>query len=168
MTGVQTCALPILFAKYVIDEAIPRRSLKLALAAAAVFLVVMLVRMALWFWAMTLVYRVQQAVVFDLRVQSFSHLQRLCLRFHSRFPSGFLYERVFGNSINTLGNFMQGVFTQLVTYVVGLVFSLGFCLQLNVPLTGVILAGAIGYVLAASGLRSSLTLAVGSILIVDY
>lgn len=145
-------ALQPLFAKYVIDEAIPRRSLKLALAAAAVFLAVMFVRMALWFWAMTLVYRVQQAVVFDLRVQSFSHLQRLCLRFHSRFPSGFLYERVFGNSINTLGNFMQGVFTQLVTYVVGLVFSLGFCLHLNRPLTGVILAGGIGYVMAARAL----------------
>ncbi len=145
-------ALQPLFAKYVIDEAIPQHSFRLALAAAAVFLLVMFVRMALWFWAMTLVYRVQQAVVFDLRVQSFSHLQRLCMRFHSRFPSGFLYERVFGNSINTLGTFMQVVFTQLVTYVVGLIFSLVFCLQLNVPLTGVILAGGIGYVLAARGL----------------
>jgi len=37
-------ALQPLFAKYVIDEAIPRRSLTLALAAAAVFLLVMFVR----------------------------------------------------------------------------------------------------------------------------
>lgn len=145
-------ALQPLFPKYVIDEAIPRHSLGLALAATAAFLAVMLVRMALWFWAMRLVYRVQLAVVFDLRAQSFSHLQRMCLRFHSRFPSGFLYERVFGNSINTLGNFTQVLFSQLVTYLVGLVFSLGFCLHLNVPLTGVIVAGGIGYVVAAKGL----------------
>lgn len=145
-------ALQPLFAKYVIDEAIPQRSLRLALAAAGVFLAVMFIRMAFWFWAMTVVYRIQQAIVFELRATSFAHLQRLCLRFHSQFPSGFLYERVFGNSINTLGNFMQVVFSQLVTYAVGLVFSLGFCLYLSPVLTVVILAGGIGYVMAARAL----------------
>lgn len=145
-------ALQPLFAKYVIDEAIPQRSLRLALLAAGVFLAVMFVRMALWFWAMTIVYRIQQDVVFELRATSFAHLQKLCLRFHSQFPSGFIYERVFGNSINTLGNFMQAIFTQLVTYAVGLVFSLGFCLYLSPALTMVILAGGIGYVIAARAL----------------
>ncbi|MEI6971834.1 MAG: ABC transporter ATP-binding protein [bacterium] len=142
-------AMQPLFAKYVIDEAIPKRSLRLALIAAAVFLVVMFVRMAVWFWAMRIVYRIQQSVVFELRATSFSHLQRLCLRFHSQFPSGFLYERVFGNSINSLGSFMQIVFTQLVTYAVGLAFSLWFCLYLSPLLTLVIVTGGVGYVLAA-------------------
>jgi ABC-type multidrug transport system fused ATPase/permease subunit len=105
--------------------------------------------MSLWFWAMTLVYRVQQSIVFELRLLSFAHLQQLCLRFHSQFPSGFLYERVFGNSINTLGGFMQMIFAQLVLYIVGLLFSLGFCLYLSPALTGIILAGTIGYVMAA-------------------
>lgn len=142
-------ALQPLFAKYIIDVAIPRQDLRLALVAAGVFLAVMFVRMSLWFWAMKMVYRIQQSVVFDLRATSFAHLQRLCLRFHSKFPSGFLYERVFGNSINTLGNFMQIIFTQLVIYAVGLSFSLWFCLYLSPSLTAVILAGGIGYVLAA-------------------
>jgi len=142
-------ALVPLFPKYVIDEAIPQKSLKLALAAAGVFLAVMFVRMILWFYAMTLVYRTQQSIVFELRALSFSHLQGLCLRFHNQFPSGFIYERVFGNSINTLGNFMQIVFSQLVVYVVGFIFSLGFCLYLSPLLTVVILAGTIGYVAAA-------------------
>lgn len=145
-------ALQPLFAKYVIDEAIPRQSLRLALAASGMFLAVMFVRMALWFWAMMLVYRIQQDLIFELRTTSFAHLQKLCQRFHSQFPTGFLYERVFGNSINTLGNFMQAVFTQLVTYAVGLVFSLGFCLYLSPVLTVVILAGGIGYVMAAQAL----------------
>ena len=142
-------ALQPLFAKYVIDVAIPQRSLHLALLAAGAFLAVMLVRMVLWFWAMTVVYRVQQGIVFELRATSFAHLQSLCLRFHSQFPSGYIYERVFGNSINTLGNFMQVVFSQLVVYVVGLAFSLWFCLYLSPVLTVVILAGAVGYVVAA-------------------
>jgi subfamily B ATP-binding cassette protein MsbA len=142
-------ALQPLLAKYIIDVAIPARSVQLALIAAGVFLAVMFARMALWFCAMLLVYRSQQAMVFELRTTSFAHLQRLCLRFHGQFPSGFIYERVFGNSINTLSNVMQGVFTTLVTYAVGLLFSLGFCLYLSPTLTVVILAGGIGFVMAA-------------------
>ena len=145
-------ALQPLFAKYVIDVAIPQRSLSLALLAAGVFLMVMLLRMTLWFWAMTVVYRIQQAIVFELRATSFAHLQSLCLRFHSQFPSGYIYERVFGNSINSLGSFMQVVFSQLVVYVVGLAFSLWFCLYLSPSLTLVILTGAVGYVVAARAL----------------
>jgi ABC-type multidrug transport system fused ATPase/permease subunit len=148
LVGVAVALQP-LFAKYVIDEAIPQRSIRLALMAAGVFLVVMFVRMALWFWAMTIVYRTNQAIVFKLRTTSFAHLQRLCVRFHNQFPSGFIYERVFGNSINTLGNFMQVVFSQLVTYVVGLIFSLGVCFYLSPLLTLVILGGTVGYVAAA-------------------
>ncbi|MFZ4779241.1 MAG: ABC transporter transmembrane domain-containing protein, partial [Terrimicrobiaceae bacterium] len=143
-------ALQPLFAKYVIDIAIPQKNIRLALMAASVFLLVMFVRMALWFWAMTVVYHTQQKVIFALRVSSFAHLQSLSLRFHNQFPSGFLYERVFGNSINTLGNFIQIVFSQLAVYVVGLIFSLGFCLYLSPVLTLVILGGAIGYVIVAN------------------
>lgn len=142
-------ALQPLFAKYVIDEAIPRKSLPLAIAAAGVFIFIMFTRMSLWFWAMTMVYRIQQAIVFELRATSFAHLQKLCLRFHSQFPSGFLYERVFGNSINMLGNFMQVLFSRLITYIAGLLFSLGFCLYLSPLLTFVIMTGAISYVIAA-------------------
>lgn len=142
-------ALQPLFPKFIIDEAIPQHSLRLALLAAGVFLVVMFVRMAIWFWAMTMVYKIQLSVLYELRAMSFAHLQQLCLRFYSQFPSGFLYERVFGNSINTLGTVMMMVFTQLVTFVVGLIFSLGFCLYLSPVLTVVILAGGIGYVMAA-------------------
>jgi ABC-type transport system involved in cytochrome bd biosynthesis fused ATPase/permease subunit len=40
------------------------------------------------------VYRVQQAIVFELRSNNFSHLQKLCLCFHSQFHLGFLYDRV--------------------------------------------------------------------------
>jgi len=149
LVGLAVAVQP-LFAKYVIDDAIPQKSIRLVLLAAVVFLMVMFVRMILWFWAMTLVYHTQQKVVFELRASSFAHLQSLCMSFYNQFPSGFIYERVFGNSINTLSNFMQVVFSQLVVYVVGLVFSLGFCLYLSPVLTLVILAGAIGYVVVAN------------------
>ncbi len=146
--GLAVAVVP-LFPKYVIDQAIPQASLKLLLAAAGAYVAAMFMRMILWYIAMSQVFRVQQAIVFDLRTQGFMHLQHLCQRFHSQYPTGFLYERVFGNSINTLGSFMQVVFQQLAVYVSGLLFSLGFCLYLSPPLTLVIIGGAVGYVIAA-------------------
>jgi ABC-type multidrug transport system fused ATPase/permease subunit len=149
--GLAVAVTP-LFPKFIIDKAIPQHSLKLALVAAGIFLSAMFLRMVLWYIGMRQVYLVQQQIVFELRTRSFMHLQHLCQRFHSQYPTGFLYERVFGNSINSLGNFMQMVFQQLAVYVSGLIFSLGFCLYLSPPLTLIIILGAIGYVVAARSL----------------
>jgi len=151
LVGLAVSVMP-LFPKYIIDEAIPKKDFKLALIIAGVFVASQLLRMGLWFFAMFHVFSIQQNIIFELRSMSFGHLQKLCLRFHNKYPSGFLYERVFGNSINNLGAFMQVVFQQLTTQVAGLVFSLGFCLYLSPPLTCVILVGAIGYVIAARSL----------------
>ncbi|MFA6294351.1 MAG: ABC transporter ATP-binding protein [Victivallales bacterium] len=148
LVGLAVSVVP-LFPKYIIDEAIPKKDLKLALVFAGLFIISQFLRMGLWFFAMSRIFRIQQSIIFELRSMSFGHLQKLCLRFHKKYPSGFLYERIFGNSINNLGAFMQTVFQQLTTQVAGLIFSLGFCLYLSPPLTCVILVGAIGYVIAA-------------------
>ncbi|MBS1371745.1 MAG: ABC transporter ATP-binding protein [Lentisphaeria bacterium] len=152
LVGAAFAAVP-LFPKYVIDTAIRTHGrgegICYALAAAAVFLVVECGRTVLWYFAMSNVYLIQQSVVFKLRAESFSHLQRLCLSFHSKFPSGFLYERVFGNSINALGTFIQTFMQQFATFVTGLFFSLFVCLYLSWQLTLVIIAGAACYVYVA-------------------
>jgi len=155
LVGLEESLHP-LFGKYVIDVAIPERSMGLALAAAGIFVVTMFVRMGFWYMAMRLVYRTQQDTIFALRSAGFAHLQRLCMRFHGQFTSGFLYERVFGNSINTLGAFMQSVYAMLVTNIVGLAFSLGFCIYLSPLLTAVILSGCIFYVVTAKLLSTRL------------
>lgn len=149
--GLAVAVVP-LFPKYVIDKGIPSGRLGLILGAAGLFLLAMLIRMTFWYLAMRRVYHVQQSIVRELRRLSFHQLQHLSLSFHSQYPSGFLYERVFGNSINVLGSFLTSVFQNLTTYIVGMLFSLGFCLYLSVPLTLVILAGAAGYVFTARGL----------------
>lgn len=153
VVGMAVAVVP-LFPKYVIDTGIPSRRLSLILSAAGLFLLVMLVRMAFWYLAMRHVYHVQQQIVRELRSRSFRHLQSLEQSFHSRYPSGFLYERVFGNSINVLGAFLTALFQNLATYVVGMIFSLGFCLYFSPLLTLVILAGAAGYVFTARRLST--------------
>ena len=51
LAGIAVALMP-LFPKYVIDTAIPARSMKLALIAAAIFVVVQFCRMGLWYIAM--------------------------------------------------------------------------------------------------------------------
>ncbi len=155
LVGMAVAVMP-LFPKYVIDVVIPQRMIVKAVAAGGCYILVMYVRMGLWFAAMRQVYFVQQSIIRDLRKISFQHLQHLSLNFHNQYPSGFLYERVFGNSINTLGGFLAAVFQQLATYAVGLLFSLGFCLYLSPPLTAVIVVGALGYVVAARRLSKTI------------
>ncbi len=138
-----------LFPKYVIDVALVRGSLKLVLLAGGVFLFTQLFRMALWFRAMRLMLWLRESVLFDLRAREFGHLQRMCLRFHHRYPSGYLYEQVFGRSIQSVGQVISILFQQLAWQSSGLVLSLIFCLKLNVPMTGMILLGACGFVVAS-------------------
>jgi ABC-type multidrug transport system fused ATPase/permease subunit len=155
IVGLAVAVAP-LFPKYVIDVAIPERRVALALAAGGAFLLVQFIRMGLWYGAVLLVYRMQQKIVFELRSLAFSHLQHLCMRFHHQYPSGFLYERVFGNSINGIAGFLQTIFQNLTTYLVGLIFSLAFCLYLSPALTAVILIGALGYAFAAQRLSKTI------------
>lgn len=148
LAGVAVALMP-LFPKYVIDTAIPAKNMMLAVIAAVIFVAVQFSRMGLWYIAMRGIYRVQQSVVFKLRARSFGHLQHLCLSFHSRFPSGFLYERVFGSSINALGTFIQTVMQTLSLHVTGLFFSIIVCFYFSWSLTLVIVFGAVCYVFTA-------------------
>ena len=135
-----------LLTKYIIDVALPRKDMRLALFAVLLFLGTQIVRMVAWYVSQIFVLWIREDVVFQLRSQGFRHLQRLCMRFHNRYPSGFLHDRVFERSICGIGVFLGALFTNLTVYASGLIFALAACLYLSVPMTLVILVGACGYV----------------------
>jgi len=144
LVGVAVAVMP-LFPKYVIDTAIPQHSLRLAFAAMGVFVAVQFTRMLVWYVAMQVSLGFREDLVFHLRLQSFQHVQRLCLRFHLKYPSGLLHDRVFNRSIGAARDFVNTIFRTLVVNIVGLVFGLFFCVRLNLPMTGIVLGGAISY-----------------------
>jgi ABC-type multidrug transport system fused ATPase/permease subunit len=148
IVGLAVAVGPLL-GKYIIDFAIARRSMGLALAIGGVFLATQLARMGIWYAAQRIVLRIKELILYQLRSDGFAHLQGLCLHFHNKYPSGFLYDRIFGSSINTLGAFLQSFFQQFAVYIAGLVFSLALCLWMSPPLTGVIVLGAAGYIVAS-------------------
>jgi len=149
LVGLVGCAVAVgpLLTKYILDVVLPRRDLRLAVYAALLFLGIQAMRMTAWYISQIFVLWIREDVVYQLRSQGFRQLQRLCMRFHNRYPSGFLHDRVFERSICGIGVFLGALFTNLTVYASGLLFALGACLYLSVPMTLVILAGAAGYVL---------------------
>lgn len=138
-----------LFSKQLIDRAIPAQDLHLAVLIAGGFLATHFVRIAIWYLAMRQILLTQEKITFALRTRGFGHLQRLSLKFHNKYPSGFLYQSIFGMAINAVGGCMQTVFKQLSLYITAIVISLISCLSLSIPMTGVVLLGSCGYVLIA-------------------
>ena len=155
IVGLAVAIMPM-YPKVIIDTAIPQRDIRLILIVSAVFLVCQFLRMLLWYWSMGRILWIKESTLLALRLKSFQCLQCLCLRFHSKYPSGFLYEQVFGRSINSIGMLLVGVFNQLTVYLASAVFSLAFCLILSVPMTMLIIAGAAGYVVTARKLSPAI------------
>lgn len=135
-----------LFSKELIDRAIPEKNIRLAMMIAGAFLLTHLIRISIWYLAMRQILLVQEQITYNLRTRGFGHLQRLSLKFHSRYPSGFLFQSIFGMAINTVGGCMQTVFKQLSLYITAIAISLTSCLYLSVPMTLVVLLGSCGYV----------------------
>jgi subfamily B ATP-binding cassette protein MsbA len=138
-----------LFSKLLIDSAIPQRSMRLTIIIAGGFLLTQLVRTSIWYLAMRQILLSQEKITYALRTKGFQHLQRLSLRFHNKYPSGFLYQSIFGTAINTVGGCMQTVFKQLSLYITAITISLVACFLLSPPMTLVVLLGSCGYVAIA-------------------
>ena len=138
-----------LFSKFLFDSAIPQRSMKLAVIIAGGFLLTQFIRISIWYLAMRQILLSQEKITYALRTKGFQHLQRLSLKFHSKYPSGFLYQSIFGTAINAVGGCMQAVFKQLSLYITAITISLIACLLLSPAMTLVVLIGSCGYVVIA-------------------
>src|SRR5215216_3065899 len=111
--------VPPYLTKTVIDVYIPARDLSGLGFIAAIFLATLVTSFALEYaqtWTMQLI---GQQIMFDLRMQIFSHLQRLDLRFYDRNPVGRLMTRV-----TTDVDVLNELFTSGVVSVFGDVFTL--------------------------------------------
>src|SRR5215216_2394533 len=111
--------VPPYLTKTVIDVYIPARDLSGLGFIAAIFLATLVTSFPLEYaqtWTMQLI---GQQIMFDLRMQIFSHLQRLDLRFYDRNPVGRLMTRV-----TTDVDVLNELFTSGVVSVFGDVFTL--------------------------------------------
>jgi ATP-binding cassette subfamily B multidrug efflux pump len=110
---------PPYLTKVVIDDYIPARDLSGLGSVALLFLITLLASFALEYvqtWTMQMT---GQRIMFDLRMQVYSHLQRLDLRFYDRNPVGRMMTRV-----TTDVDALNDLFTSGVVSIFGDVFTL--------------------------------------------
>ena len=106
--GVIQVAGPLL-TRRVIDVAVPARDLGIVVACTALFLILLLAEFALSYAQTWLTSLLGQRVMRDIRMQIFTHLQRLSVSFFDRNPAGRLITRV-TSDVETLNElFTSGV-----------------------------------------------------------
>ena len=98
-----------LLTRRVIDVAVPARDVSIVVICTALFLVLLLVEFALSYAQTWLTSLLGQRVMRDIRMQIFTHLQRLSVSFFDRNPAGRLITRV-TSDVETLNElFTSGV-----------------------------------------------------------
>lgn len=148
ITSLGVALMPLL-PKIILDVAVAKKLPWVAFAAAGGFLGIALLRMMAFYFSTVIMLFVGEEVVFRMRQRGFRHIQRLCLRFHSRYPSGAIYNRVFENAICQIGMFFRAVFSNIVVWITSLLFSLVVCIWLSPLMAVLVLGGAVGYVVVA-------------------
>ncbi len=111
--------MPPYLTKLVIDRYIPARDVRGLTLVAIVYLTVLTGSFALDYVQTWLLQLTGQRIMFDLRMQIYTHLQRLDLRFYDRNPVGRLMTRV-----TTDVDVLNDLFTSGVVSVCGDVFTL--------------------------------------------
>ncbi|MBO8126941.1 MAG: ABC transporter ATP-binding protein [Firmicutes bacterium] len=102
------------FSKYVVDEAIPRKDLGLVIKAIAGISLASLAIAGLSYLRTYLMSVVSQSVVYDLRKQVYSHLQRMDMAFFDRQRTGDLMSRII-EDVNALQRLLTYSAMELVT-----------------------------------------------------
>lgn len=123
-----------LFAKLVIDEAIPGKNVALLIGLAAGLFVLQVIRFVVGYSHGFLVSYIGQRTVFDIRRALFDHLQLLHLSFYEKKKTGSLVNRVIYDA-QTIQQFINTAFTTISNSLVSVIIALGIMALLNWRLT---------------------------------
>ncbi len=128
--GSSVAQLAPQFARYVIDVAIPRGSVRLFLWIGLAMLGYYLVREALQFVSMYFSYALTQRVIHDLRRRVYGHLLRLPMARFTQERSGSLVSRVVSD-VNALESMIQAGASRILGRMFGIVVVLAILFTMN-------------------------------------
>lgn len=123
-----------LFAKLVIDEAIPGKNIGLLVGLAVSLFLLQLVRFFVGFGHDYLINYIGQRTIFDIRKALFHHLQLLHLAFYERKRTASLVNRVIHDAA-AIQQFINTAFSSIANSLVSLIIALAIMAILNLPLT---------------------------------
>ncbi|WP_338770634.1 ABC transporter ATP-binding protein [Nocardia vulneris] len=90
--------------------------------------------------------RLSQSVLFDLRVRSFTHMQRLSVAFHEKYTSGKVVARLTGD-IETLQELLESALNQALSAILSVLTIAVLLIYLNLTLAAIVLIGFVPLVL---------------------
>ncbi|MBF6129072.1 ABC transporter ATP-binding protein [Nocardia brasiliensis] len=90
--------------------------------------------------------RLSQSVLFDLRVRSFTHMQRLSVAFHEKYTSGKVVARLTGD-IETLQELLESALNQALSAILSVLTIAVLLIYLNLTLAAIVLLGFVPLVL---------------------
>jgi len=123
-----------LFAKLIIDEAIPAKNTGLLIGLAITLFVLQVIRFAIGYGHSFLVTYIGQRAIFDIRRHLFDHLQLLHLSFYERKKTGSLVNRVIYDA-QTIQQFINTALAAISNSFVAVIMSLTIMAFLNWRIT---------------------------------
>lgn len=145
-----------LFAKLIIDEAIPGKNTALLIGLATSLFILQIMRFVIGYGHEFLMNYVGQRTVFDIRRALFHHLQLLHLAFYEKKKTASLVNRVIYDA-STVQQFINTAFRSIANSLVSLAVALGIMSLLNWKLTLFCIASLPVYFLVIHLFRKKLT-----------
>lgn len=150
--GVLASTVSPYIMKIVFDEAIPQKDYHLLFLCGGGFLGAVLVSMLVTRFRLKHLIHVGQSVIYDIRRDLFSHLQKLPLVYFDTRPQGKVLIRV-TNYVNSVADMFTNSIVSLVVDIVSLAAVIGFMLAIDVKLTLVAMCGVPVLCLVMAALR---------------
>lgn len=149
VTGIAVAVQPLLI-KWIVDEGILRKGtdgalldvttrLHWALGFSAAFIVLGVLRVAIWRFGYVRMITTIESLLFDLRTRFFRHIQHLCLRFHDKVGSGELFNYIMGSPMQSLKTFLQQGAMFIPYQIVSWIIALATLAWFNLTMTGITL-----------------------------
>jgi len=128
------------FSRMALDVAIPEKRIPMLVLLTLGFAGCIAGSIALSIWRQRIMAVVGQAIIHDIRIDLFEHLQRLSFNYYDSRPHGKILTRVV-QYVNNVSNILSNGILNFILELFNLIFITVFMFATSVPLSFVILAG---------------------------
>ncbi len=139
LASVSSLFVPKLM-EWVLDDAVPNGDVGLLVKLAGVFVLIIIVVIAFTTVRSRIMAHVSQEIIYDIRKDLFSHLQKLPFSYYDSRPAGKILVRVI-NYVNSVSDILSNGIINVVLEIVNIVFIICFMYATNALLATIIVAG---------------------------
>lgn len=139
LASVSSLFVPKLM-EWVLDDAVPNGDVGLLVKLAGVFVLIIIVVIAFTTARSRIMAHVSQEIIYDIRKDLFSHLQKLPFSYYDSRPAGKILVRVI-NYVNSVSDILSNGIINVVLEIVNIVFIICFMYATNALLATIIVAG---------------------------